>query len=108
VSGWLPAVHPTDRWLPSRAQRVIQRVTDRFHRYDYAAAKSEVESFFWRDLADNYLEMAKERLYDEANAKRDGARYTLYSVLLTVLKLLASFFSYITEDIYNSLFTAIA
>ena len=106
LSGVLPAFTPTDRWLLSRAQRVIQRVTDHFHRYDYAAAKSEVESFFWRDLADNYLEMAKERLYDEANAKRDGARYTLYSVLLTVLKLFAPFFPYITEEIYQSLFTA--
>ena len=106
LSGVLPAFTPTDRWLLSRAQRVIQRVTDHFHRYDYAAAKSEVESFFWRDLADNYLEMAKERLYDEANAKRDGARYTLYSVLLTVLKLFAPFFPYITEEIYQSLFTS--
>ena len=106
LSGVLPAFTPTDRWLLSRAQRVIQRVTDHFHRCDYAAAKSEVESFFWRDLADNYLEMAKERLYDEANAKRDGARYTLYFVLLTVLKLFAPFFPYITEEIYQSLFTS--
>src|SRR5205085_4332328 len=33
----LPTFTPTDRWLLSRAQRVIQRATEHFHSYDYAA-----------------------------------------------------------------------
>jgi valyl-tRNA synthetase len=97
---------PTDRWLLSSAQRLIQRVTEHFRQYDYAAAKSEVESFFWRALADNYLEFAKERLYDETHPLREGARYTLYTALLAVLKLFAPFFPYITESIYRELFAA--
>jgi len=100
----LPGFTPTDRWMLSRTQRLIQRATELFRSYDYAAAKSETESFFWRDLADNYLEMAKERLYDETNEMRDGARYTLYHVLLTVIKLFAPILPYITEQIYLSLF----
>lgn len=100
----LPGLTPTDRWMLSRTQRLIQRTTELFRSYDYAAAKSETESFFWRDLADNYLEMAKERLYDETNQMRDGARYTLYHVLLTVIKLFAPLLPYITEQIYLSLF----
>ena len=100
----LPGFTPTDRWMLSSTQRLIQRVTELFRSYDYAAAKSETESFFWRDLADNYLEMSKERLYDETNEMRDGARYTLYHVLLTVIKLFAPILPYITEQIYLSLF----
>ena len=100
----LPGFTPTDRWMLSRTQRLIQRATELFRSYDYAAAKSETESFFWRDLADNYLEMAKERLYDETNEMRDGARYTLYHVLLTIIKLFAPILPYITEQIYLSLF----
>ncbi len=102
----LPAFTPADRWMLSRAQRLILRVTELFRNYDYSAAKSETESFFWRDLADNYLEMSKERLYDEANEMREGARYTLYHVLLTTLKLLAPILPYITERIYQSLFAS--
>ena len=65
---------PADRWLLSRAQRLIARVTALFEAYDYAAAKSEVEAFFWRDLADNYLELAKTRLYDGVGTgARSGA-----------------------------------
>jgi len=103
----LPGFTPTDRWMLSRAQRLIQRVTELFRSYDYAAAKSETESFFWRDLADNYLEMSKERLYDETHELREGARYTLYHVLLTTIKLFAPILPYITEQTYQSLFAPI-
>lgn len=101
-----PAFTPTDRWLLSRAQQLIQRVTAHFQNYDYAAAKSEIEGFFWRDLADNYLEFSKERLYDTAHPMREGARYTLFTTLLATLKLFAPFFPYVTEAIYLALFAA--
>jgi valyl-tRNA synthetase len=106
LSPEVPALTPTDRWLLSRLHRLIRRVTELFRAYDYAAAKAETETFFWRDLADNYLEMAKERLYDEAHPKRDGARYTLYTALLSALKLFAPLLPYITDEIYCALFAA--
>jgi valyl-tRNA synthetase len=95
---------PTDRWLLARLASLIQRVTVLFRAYEYAAAKSESEGFFWRDLADNYLEMCKERLYGEPGPLRDGARYTLYSALLNTIKLFAPFLPYATEEIYRGLF----
>ncbi|MEJ5310186.1 MAG: valine--tRNA ligase [Anaerolineae bacterium] len=91
---------PADRWILARTQRLIHRVTDLFHGYDYAAAKSEIETFFWRDLADNYLEMAKLRLYGEDA----GAVFTLGHVLLATLKLFAPFLPHVTEAIYQALF----
>jgi valyl-tRNA synthetase len=101
-----PALSPTDRWILSQSQRLIARVTALFHDYEYAAAKSESETFFWRDLADNYLEMAKLRLYDEASAGREGARYALHHVLLTLVQLFAPFLPYVTEAIYQALFAS--
>ena len=95
---------PTDRWLQARLARLITRVTGLFQAYEYAAAKSEIETFFWRDLADNYLELCKERLYGEQGPLREGARYTLYRTLLSVLKLFAPFLPYVTEEIYRGLF----
>jgi valyl-tRNA synthetase len=96
---------PTDRWLLARLARLLKRVTGLFHADEYAAAKSEIETFFWRDLADNYLELCKERLYGESSPLREGARYTLYHTLLSVLKLFAPFLPYVTEEIYRGLFT---
>ncbi len=99
-----PALSTADRWILSRTQRLIRRVTELFQGYDYAAAKSEIETFFWGELADNYLEMAKGRLYNEASSAREGARFTLYQALLTITKLFAPFLPYITETIYQGVF----
>jgi valyl-tRNA synthetase len=97
---------PADRWILACTQRLIRRATDLFRGYDYAAAKSEIEAFFWRDLADNYLEMAKLRLYSEDETVRAGASFTLYHVLLATLKLFAPFLPHVTEEIYQHLFAA--
>jgi valyl-tRNA synthetase len=99
-----PALAPTDRWLLARLRRLVERVTALLTEYDYATAKAETESFFWAALADNYLEMAKMRLYDANDPLAEGARFTLRTALLTVLKLFAPFLPYVTEEIYTTLF----
>jgi valyl-tRNA synthetase len=101
-----PPLSPADRWILSRAQELIARVTDSFRDYQYVTAKNEAESFLWGDLADNYLEMAKQRLYDDAHAGQAGAQYALHQVLLTVIKLLAPLLPHVTEQIYLGLFAA--
>jgi valyl-tRNA synthetase len=96
---------PADRWILARLQQLIQRATKLMEQYDYATAKSEIEVFFWRDLADNYLELAKKRLYDGGN-EAAGARYALYQSVLSTLKLLAPFLPFVTEKIYTGLFSS--
>ena len=92
-----------DRWILSKAQRLVEQATALFRDYDFAAAKSETEGFFWQVLADNYLEMCKLPLYEENSP---GARYALHTALLTVLKLFAPFLPYVTAEIYQGLFSA--
>ena len=99
-----PELSPADRWILARLQSLVRRVTAEFEAYDYAAAKSAAEDFFWNDLADNYLEMIKQRLYGPDGAGRDGAIFTLYQAVLTSLKLFAPFLPYVTEAIYLGLF----
>ena len=111
----LPAgLNATDHWLLSRLHTVIARATVAMEDYEFAAAKSGIEQFFWGDLCDNYLELVKFRLYgdatvtDDANdaSSREGARYTLYHALLAVLKGLAPFMPHITDAIYQAGFVA--
>ena len=92
---------PADRWLLARTHRLIERVTHLFHDYEYATAKSEIESYFWQ-MADNYLEMAKKRLYD-GGAEATGAQLALSQMVIASLKLLAPFMPYVTEAIYQGL-----
>lgn len=98
-----PNLTIADRWLLSAGQKLIGRVSDLFRHYDYATAKSEFEQFFWKGLADNYLEMAKKRLYEGGPAGA-GAAFTLYHTLQTSLHLLAPIMPYVTEAIYQELF----
>lgn len=96
------ALSAADRWILARTHALIQRCTQLWQNYDYATAKSEVEIFFWRDLADNYLEMVKKRLYEDIGA--GGARFALYETLLATIKLLAPIMPHVTERIYQGLF----
>lgn len=95
---------PTDRWLLSRLARVIAYATSELQNGEYATGRAEVERFFWSDLCDNYLELAKARLYQELGSEHLAAQWTLYQALLTVLKLFAPYLPYITEEIFQRLF----
>jgi valyl-tRNA synthetase len=82
----------------------VERVTAAFESYEYAQAKVEIENFFWRELTDNYMEMAKLRLYSPDLPDHTGARDAIRTALRTLLKLLAPLMPYITEEIWRNLF----
>lgn len=95
---------PADRWILARTQRVIKQTTCSFRNYQYAQARHAVEILFWRDVADNYLEMAKQRLYADAEGATSGAKYALCHVLRTCVHLFAPFLPHVTDEIYAGLF----
>ncbi len=95
---------PTDRWLLSHLARCIIGATAALEQYEYAAARAAVERFFWSDLCDNYLELAKARLYGTPAPEQYAAQWSLYHALFGVLQLLAPYLPYITEEIYQGLF----
>jgi valyl-tRNA synthetase len=71
--------------------------------YDAARVKSELENFFWHTFCDNYLEIIKDRIYNNKKGK-DSAQYTLYSSFLNILKLFAPIMPHITEELYQLYF----
>jgi valyl-tRNA synthetase len=95
---------PADSWIRARTAQVIEAASHAMIDYDYASAKNEIESFFWHDLADNYLEMVKQRLYAMNSLSHTAARHTLSQVLCAVLKLMAPFLPHVTEAIFLSMF----
>lgn len=101
----LPASLTTaDRWILARAAQVTHQATLGLEDYEYASARNEIEAFFWHDLADNYLEMAKQRLYTPDAPTHAAACWTLKTVLLAIIKLFAPFLPYITDAIYLECF----
>ena len=99
-----------DRWLLSRLSASIGRAEKAYERCEYHAAMDTSESFFWHDLCDNYIEIAKKRLYgDEGYEDEDrrGAQFALYNALLSVLKMMAPVVPHITEEIHSHYFAAL-
>lgn len=92
-----------DRWILSKLNRLIEESTANFKIYEYARVKNEVEYFFWHDFCDNYLEIVKDRLYNPQNypkKSKEEAQQTLYNVLIAILKMMAPFLPFITEEIF--------
>ena len=58
-----------DKHLIAKLQQAIADSDAKLAEYQYSHARNIIESFFWNDLCDNYIEIAKARLYGtEGNA----------------------------------------
>jgi valyl-tRNA synthetase len=86
-----------DRWILSRLERTIASVTEKLEAYDFAHAAQESYAFFWSELCDWYLEIAKPRLY-EGEAEVSA---TLLGVLERTLALLHPIMPFVTEEIWS-------
>lgn len=99
-------IEPMDRWMISHLSRTINNCTESLEKYEYSRAKSEIELLFWK-FTDHYLEIVKDRIYNPQKYSSNeviSARYTLYTTLLNITKLMAPFIPHVTEEIYQGYF----
>jgi valyl-tRNA synthetase len=96
-----------DSWILAKMSKIIKESTEYFDNYEYSKTKADVDNFFWNTFCDNYLEIIKDRIYNPDKRGKDArisAQYTLYCVLLDILKLMAPVTPHITEEIYSIYF----
>ena len=94
-------LHPIDRWLLSHLQKLISEVTEYMEHYEFDDALKRIRSFTWDILADNYIELAKHRLYGEDKKAKQAAQYALYTALENLARLLAPFMPFLAEEMYS-------
>ncbi len=95
-----------DQAMLSKLNKLILQVTNDMDRYDFFNSINAIHAFFWKDVCDNYLETVKYRIYNKEDASRPAAQYTLKKILQTTLKLLAPFAPYISEEIWQQMFSS--
>ncbi len=100
----MPKLVETDRLFLSRLNELIESSVKDFDEYNYSKVKIDVDSFFWKQFADNYLEIIKGRVYNGTEEERASAFYTLYNGLLNILKIYAVFVPFVAEEIYQNHF----
>nr|WP_307991526.1 valine--tRNA ligase [uncultured Niameybacter sp.] len=102
-----PDLLPVDEWILERINQTMIKATKLLDQYEIGLARQEIDDLFWKDFCDDYLEIAKDRLYKpsiHSEAGRRAAQYTLYYALLNILKLYAIYIPHQTEYIYQSFF----
>jgi valyl-tRNA synthetase len=90
-----------DRWLVSRHQECVSEVDRSLDEYRIADALRALHRFFWSELCDWGLEVAKPRLYEGSEDDRRDASGVLAWVLERSLRLLHPFMPFVTEEVWQ-------
>jgi valyl-tRNA synthetase len=94
--------HPLDLSFLARLRETAEKATLAFDELDYAGALDAVERFFWSGYTDNYLEMVKARARSEEDpAGRTSAVAAAQQGLSVLLRLLAPYLPYVTEEVWS-------
>ena len=86
--------NPLDRAMLAALERVVKDATASFEAWDYTRSLDLTETFFWT-FCDDYIELVKDR----AHAGDASARAALRLALSVLLRLLAPFLPYATEEV---------
>ncbi|MCB5954672.1 valine--tRNA ligase [Enterococcus sp. CWB-B31] len=92
-----------DRWILTRLNETIARVTDLFDRFEFGEAGRLLYNFIWDDFCDWYIEMSKEILYGENEAAKQITKSILVYTLDNILRLLHPIMPFVTEEIWEKI-----
>jgi len=92
--------HALDASMLATLDAVTREATAAYENYDQAKALEVTEAFFWT-FCDDYLELVKERAYDQTDVGQASAALALRLALSTLLRLLAPIVSFATEEAWS-------
>ncbi|MCD5003292.1 valine--tRNA ligase [Enterococcus saccharolyticus] len=92
-----------DRWILTRLNETIEKVTDLFDRFEFGEAGRQLYNFIWDDFCDWYIEMSKETLYGEDEAAKLVNKSVLVYTLDQILRLLHPIMPFVTEEIWQKI-----
>jgi valyl-tRNA synthetase len=98
-----PVTAALDRGMLTNLAVLVAEVTEALEDYDYAKALQRTEAFFW-DFCDNYVELVKSRRYGlgaDGAAGQVSAQAALTTALDTLLRLLAPYLPFATEEVWS-------
>lgn len=100
-------LYPIDLWILNQINATSKAMTAYLNDYEYGQAKLEFEKFFRHDFCDNYLEIVKEKIYKpekytDGNKQKLSAQFALYHTFAAIIKLIAPYLPFITEELYQT------
>jgi valyl-tRNA synthetase len=101
------SVQPVDLLLLVDAAELAAFARESYARYDFHAPAARAKHFLWETFASHYVELVKDRAYNEGGECSDdasrSARWTLHRALDTLLCVLAPVTPFITAHLFDLL-----
>lgn len=96
-----------DRWILSELDRLVAECERGYAEYNFFVPAVAIREFTWNLFAAHYIEIVKGRAYGDgfSEKERDAAIHTLHRVLSTILKLLAPITPFITDYLWQTLYS---
>ncbi len=88
-----------DRWIISRLNSLIKKVTEELEEFHPHTATRALQDFWLNDLSRGYVQHVRDRLSKEDK----GVKFVLKEVYLTLIKLCAPIIPFVTEKVYLDL-----
>ncbi|HLD89188.1 MAG TPA: valine--tRNA ligase [Candidatus Nanoarchaeia archaeon] len=96
-----------DKWIIQETNELIKFANERYENYDFHSPAIKLKHFIWETFASHYLELVKNRVYNEkkkfSEEEQNGALFALKHCLENVLKILAPIIPIITHKIFYEL-----
>ena len=97
----------TDKWILSELDKLVSECKKGYLEYNFFIPSVAIREFTWNLFAAHYIEMVKARAYGIgfSEEEKNGAIYTLHKTLSTILKLLAPITPFITDFLWQTLYS---
>lgn len=92
-----------DKFALLKLQRLVQKVTDAYDKYEFHRVYHDVHNFCVADMSAFYLNIIKDRVYLSApeSEGRRAAQTVMYAILETLVKLLSPILAFTSEEIWT-------
>ncbi len=93
-----------DKWILSKVSKLSKSVNDSLAKFKVNKAIEDIFSFAVDDFSRWYIKLIRPRVKETYKGEdKEGAYFTLYTVLRELAKIMAPMMPFISEDIYQSL-----
>ena len=100
-------IQDTDKWILDELSEVVRDSSRGYDDFNFFIPSNRIREFVWNTFASQYVEMVKQRAYGAGfnDDEIRSARSTLHLCLKTCLLLLAPITPFITERIWNEIYS---
>ncbi|MDI6721559.1 MAG: class I tRNA ligase family protein, partial [Candidatus Aenigmarchaeota archaeon] len=96
-----------DKWIINEINLLADFCRQRYELYDFHEPSIRIKHFLWETFASHYIEMIKNRAYNEkgefTEKQQQSALYTLHYCMDSLLKMLAPVIPFVTYEIYKKM-----